>query len=871
MIGKSISHYKILEKIGEGGMGVVYKAEDTKLKRTVALKFLPPELTRDSEAKKRFMHEAQAASALEHNNICNIHEIDETEDGQTFLVMACYEGETLKQKTGRAPLAVKDVVNTAIQIAQGLEEVHNKGIVHRDIKPSNIYVTDKNIVKIVDFGLAKLTDRSKLTDTGTTLGTVSYMSPEQTRGDNVDHRTDIWSLGVILYEMITGQTPFKGQYDQAVMYGIMNESPEPITALRSGLSLELERIVHKCLEKNPSERYQHADELLVDLQKIKRTSDSGEVVPIIQEKRKKKRILLYSLIMSVVIVMAVLGYILFSPPTKKAPASIRIKLVVLPFENLGPTDHDYFADGMTEEITSRLATISALGVISRKSALYYAKKETPIQQIGKELGVDYILEGTVRWAVTPEGEKVRITPQLIRVSDDTHVWAENYEKLIDDIFTIQTEIAMNVAEQLGITLLEAERLEVEIPPTQNMEAYHAYLRGRYYAGRPHFTLDNWQRAMESYQQALELDPGFALAYAELAKVHAIFYHLRYDLSEKCLEKAKHAADKAMELGPDQPEIRLALSYYHSWALNDSKKAFEDLTFAQQSMPNNADILKAKADILQPQGRWQEYIHTLERAFELSPRDASIAFGIAGGLWMTRQYGKAAEACGQAITLAPDETWPYLYMAFINWSWKGANDASRSALKSVPPDHEWYLWAWYWQEVGEGDFQAALERLSGSPDSWIRHKMWARPKSMLSAFIYDYLNKHEPARDGYESAGKLLEKEVKAHPDDPRYHSSLGIAYAALGQKEKAIKEGKRAVELLPISKDALYGQSHLYDLAIIYAMVGEYDAALDQIEYLLSIPSFISDPWLKMDIHFAPLRTLPRYKALMKKYSVDKG
>ncbi len=334
MIGKSISHYKILEKLGEGGMGVVYKAEDTKLKRTVALKFLPPEVSRDATAKERFIHEAQAASSLEHTNICNIHEIDETKDGQLFIVMACYDGESLKKKIEGGPLKFEEALDVAIQVARGLAKAHEKGIVHRDIKPANIHVTNDGVVKILDFGLAKLGDRSKITKEGTTLGTVVYMSPEQAHGEKVDSRTDIWSLGVVLYEMITGQIPFKGEYEQAIVYSIINENPKPMITAGSGrtsVPMELERITNKALAKKPEERYQLVDELLIDLKQVKKETDkvSSESSRRIYQKMRhkkekptktifgKKRVFAVTAIALSVLILAVLSYLLFFSRSKE--------------------------------------------------------------------------------------------------------------------------------------------------------------------------------------------------------------------------------------------------------------------------------------------------------------------------------------------------------------------------------------------------------------------------------------------------------------------------------------------------------------------------------------------------------------------------
>ena len=363
MIGETISHYKILEKLGEGGMGVVYKAEDTKLDRTVALKFLPPELTKDPEAKERFIHEAKAASAIEHENICNIHEIDETEDGHIFIAMACYDGDSLQEKIEKGPFNIEEAIDIGTQIAEGLHEAHEKGIVHRDIKSANIMITTKGQAKIMDFGLAKLRGQKKLTKDGTTVGTVAYMSPEQARGEEVDHRTDIWSLGVVLYEMITGQRPFKGEYDQAVVYSILNEDPRPVTGLRTGVPMELEGIIAKALTKNPQARYQHIDELAVDLQRIKRES-TIETLPSsrsrdIELQKKHRRPLLIGSLIFVIVIITALAYLNFNKPRPPATPSVEStvghewqnSIAVLPFENMSADpDQEYFCDGMAEEI-----------------------------------------------------------------------------------------------------------------------------------------------------------------------------------------------------------------------------------------------------------------------------------------------------------------------------------------------------------------------------------------------------------------------------------------------------------------------------------------------------------------------------------------
>ncbi len=401
MIGRTISHYKIMEKLGEGGMGVVYKAEDTKLKRTVALKFLSSELTRDEETKKRFIHEAQTASALEHTNICNIHEIDQTEDGQLFISMVYYDGESLTKKIeGERLLPIEEILDIAIQIAHGLTIAHESKIIHRDLKPANIMITDRGEVKIVDFGLAKLAGQTKLTKEGTTLGTIAYMSPEQARGEGVDHRSDIWQLGVILYEMIAGNLPFKGDYDQAVMYAITNETQDTLTGLRTGVPMELERIVNKALAKDANERYQHMDELLVDLKRLKKDSDSSIPVKPVENAKKestKKRIRTIVIASSIILIISIilsLGKIIFF---EEIPFTEPKPIVVISFKNqTGDKTYDYLQEAIPNLLITSLEQSKYLRVITWER-MYDLLKQLGMENVGiidKELGFEVCrLEG----------------------------------------------------------------------------------------------------------------------------------------------------------------------------------------------------------------------------------------------------------------------------------------------------------------------------------------------------------------------------------------------------------------------------------------------------------------------------------------------
>jgi serine/threonine protein kinase/tetratricopeptide (TPR) repeat protein len=864
MIGRTISHYKILEKLGGGGMGVVYKAEDTKLNRIVALKFLPPELTGDKDSKARFVHEAQAASALDHPNICTIHEIDETEDGQIFICMACYDGKTLSELVSQRPLELEKAVDVAMRVAEGLAQAHGQGIVHRDLKPANVFVTSSGQVKVVDFGLAKLAGRTKLTKTGMTPGTVLYMSPEQARGQKVDRRTDIWSLGVTLYEMVTARLPFKSEYDEAVVYSIVNESPEPVTGLRSGVPMELERIITKCLEKDPAERYQTAEDLVADLRHLQRTLGDpvGSIVRETRLGRRPPSPWRWAWVAVLVVVLAAaVGTILHlrAPPGTQS-VSEKTMLVVLPFENLGHADDEYFAAGVTEEITSRLASTRSLGVISRKSAVHYANTDKTIRQIGDELGVEYVLEGTIRWAREGDGQnRVRIIPELIRVADDTRLWSETYDRVITDVFEIQSDIAGKVGEQLGLTMFGNEMSERDTPPTDNLEAYHAYLRGSYHSGQPHFTASEWMRAIDNYNRAVELDPDFALAYARLSEAHARLYYYRVDLSQNRRDMAKSAMKMAMRLNPDLPDVHLAAGYYYLMVERDVERGFEEFAMA----PDNAEVLEAKGDGYRQDGKWLEAFDHYEKACRLSPRNPSPLVELAFTGWLYRRYPESVEAANQAIAIAPDRKWPYLAKCLTYWSWRGSSPEARKALEFVSRSHGWWPWVWYWQLVYEGNYQEALDHLSSIPGGWIRIKIDAKPTALYRAYVYEALDQPEAASAAYIEAKTLLEAEVDAYPDDPRYHSSLGVAYAALGQSDDAIREGKRGVELLPISKDAIYGLPYENDLAHIYTLLGDVENAVTAIERLLSIPNSMSVPLLQVDPRWDRLRDHPRFQTLM--------
>jgi TolB-like protein/tetratricopeptide (TPR) repeat protein len=696
------------------------------------------------------------------------------------------------------------------------------------------------------------------------------MAPEQVQGQPADHRSDIFALGVVLYEMLTGHRPFGGGTTVETAAAILKEDPEPISAVSPSVQPALATVVSKCLEKRPEDRFSSAHDLSLTLGAVESTGTT----PPAQERSLISRRWPHVLAVVIAALIAVFFVLppqgLFERLADKPPETAPPRIVVLPFENLGSPDDEYFADGITEEITARLATVKGLQVISRTSAVQYADTDKSIKEMGEELGVSYVLEGTVRWARGEGPSRIRITPQLIRVDDDTHLWAKTYDRILDDVFEVQSEIAGMVTDQLGVTLGGRETGTTDPKPTKNLDAYQAYLRGRYWASRPHFTYENWERRMQDFQRAVELDSDFALAHAELARGHALVRFYRHDLTAERLEAADAAAERALELDSDDPRVHLDLGYYRLWAYRDVEGALTEFERAGGELAGRADILLAMGNVFINQGRWEEALAAFRRGFELSPRDANLIVHAAWALVTMHQYPEALAASDQAISLAPDTMWPYLYKALTYWGWHGNAAETRSILEALPnTTGGWERWSWYWQEMFEDRYSEALGRIESTAEGWIRIKMFARPNALLAAYAYENLGDAKAAAAAYEIARDLLEAEVAASPEDPRLRSSLGIVHAVQGRHEDAVREGKLACDLLPRSKDGFYYLPYVVDLAHIYTILGENEAALERLEHLLSNPSYISPPFLRMDPRWDPLRDDPRFQALLEKYEVE--
>ena len=621
MIGQTVSHYKILEKLGGGGMGVVYKAQDTHLDRTVALKFLPPDLTRDPVARERFIHEDKAASSLQHPNICTIHDIDETTDnpasadapaaGQLFIVMDCYEGETLKQKIERELPTIKEAIDIATQVAQGLAKAHESGIIHRDIKSSNIMISEDGIARVVDFGLAKLAGQTILTKTGSTLGTIAYMSPEQAGGEAVDHRTDIWSLGVVMYEMIARRLPFAGAYEQAVVYLILNEEPAPMTSARRDVPAGLERIVEKALAKSAGKRYQHAGEMVADLQALKKEIEEGVAKPRLINLRisRKQRPYVYGAV--AVLLAAVVAARLFLFPGTSAGID---SIAVLPLENLsGNPDQAYLADGIQETLITDLTKLSGFQrVIARSSVKRFSNTMLSPREIAEQLGVRALLTGSV----LRFGGEIQVTAHLIDASTENTIWSERYNRKAGDVLPLVNEIVSTLARQIQLHLTSAEQERLQAPRKVNSEAFEAYLQGNFHWAKQ--TKEDCDKAERYFTLALQKDSTFALAYGGLALVWLIRGESGFQPPGETFPKGKALIAKALEMDSTLADLYVDLASIKGATEWDWEGAIREFKRALAMNPNLADAHFFYADLLHSLKRSEDWESDMKRALELDP-------------------------------------------------------------------------------------------------------------------------------------------------------------------------------------------------------------------------------------------------------------
>ena len=888
LVGQTIGHYKISKRIGTGGMGDVYLATDMTAGRNAALKLLPTRFTSDAERLKRFQQEERALLGLNHPNILTVYEIGE-DHSTHYIASELIEGETLRQRLMRGRMQLREAVDVAIQVASALAAAHETGIVHRDIKPENIMLRPDGYVKVLDFGIAKLaeqevpvtvpTDEALLlveTNLGSILGTVRYMSPEQAYGALVDKRTDIWSLGVVLYEMVAGHPPFSGETPGEVMASILGKEPPPLTSYVTQTPAELQQIISKTLRKEREERYQSAHELLEALQSLRR---SMEFKAALERSTKAPLWLRWAAMMATLLAFAaiVTGIVMFSRNRVRSTLVVPEKsIAVLPFENLShDPDSAYFADGVQEEILTRLASIADLKVISRTSTQRYQSKPGNLSEIAKQLGVANILEGSVQKAA----DQVRVNAQLINAQTDSHLWADTYDRKLTDVFEVESDIAKGIAESLRAKLTGREEQALAVKPTNNPEAYDAYLRGLSFEARSHapswFTSpDLILKAIGFYERTVQLDANFALVWARLSRMNSFLYFNPVDPTTATRrEAAKRALDNAQKLEPNSPETVLALGYYQYWVLRDYGRAKTTFGRVSKMLPSSSEVPRALGLISRREGHWDQSIAYFEHALGLDPRNVELLITAAETYGMRRQFPAALKLYDRALDITPNDPDVMAAKGSIYQAQGDLQEAARllSQINEHTPAEETFHIK-ITQARLERNYGECVRLLQAREAEFASKSQYEKALNPVwLAFMQRVAGNTAGAKITAEHARNTLEPLYGDQPDNFVFAASLSQIYAAMGEKHLALEAAEQAIVLLPSAKDRVSGPSLEQNLALIQAIFGENSRAISTLTQLLQTAygSWLYDPvpitpaLLRLDPFWDPLRADPAFQELV--------
>ena len=865
--------YAIERELGQGGMATVYLAQDLKHHRPVAIKLLRSELA-TALGPERFLREIEISAHLHHPHILPLYDSGEAE-GLLYYVMPYVEGESLRDRlTREKQLPLEDALQIAREVADALGYAHSHGVIHRDIKPENILLESGHAV-VADFGIARAVGSAateKLTQTGIAVGTPVYMSPEQAAGSKeLDGRSDLYSLGCVLYEMLAGQPPFTGPTVESIVHQHLVTEPPNVTNIRPAVPASVAAALQRALAKTPADRFNPVALFAEALSG--RAAAAGTTVPtapgaVIPTKRSRRRLALLGLA-ALVVVAGVFAVGRWLRPGAAAPRHPRTAIAVLPFENLsaeGP--NAYFAPGLHDELLTQLSKVAALTVISRTSVMGYAGTSKAIKLIGQELGVGTLVEGSVQVV----GDRLRVNVQLIDAATDAHLWAEHYDRTLDDAFAIQSDVAQRIVAAVGVALGDAEQRRVAQAPTANAEAYRLYLQGREYYSRPGYLRQNQEMAQQLFERALALDPDFALARAALSQVHGSMYWWRYDPSAARAARQREEAEAALRLAPDLPQAHSAMGLAHYRGRRDYRRALEEFAIALAGLPNDAELWALTGYVHRRLGNWNEVVAAFEKATQLAPLDANLFYDLAGQTYeVMHRYAEAVRAYDRALSLVPD-----LHVAAIRRGetyvlWQGQLDTLRTVLSQVPRD----------AELGtRGDVaaqRAALLLWERNADSLLQMLQTARvdvfegqdfflPTALYAAWAHQLRGDHAAARAAFASAHVRLDSVLRELPDDWRVHAARGLALAGLGRRDAALREARWLRQSVVYREDAYKGPSVAEDRARILAQAGEADAALDEIERLLARPSWLSVHTLRLDPRWDPIRNDPRFQALLRRY-----
>lgn len=868
--------YRIIRLVGEGGMAMVYLAEDLRHQRTVAIKVLKPDLTHSVGA-ERFLREINTSARLNHPHILPL--LDSGRAGSLlFYVMPYVEGESLRDRFDRSgTLPLDEAIRFIGEIADALGYAHKAGVVHRDIKPENVMISSGHAV-ITDFGIARALDEaadSRLTHTGGSTGTPYYMSPEQWDGSSTaefDGRSDQYALGCVAFEILAGIRPYTAQTSIALMMQHATAPIPSVRAIRPDVPEHVDAAIRTALAKSPDHRFATAEGFAAALRSPSSAVATPVTIPVTGPVPTSRTSSLSQRLTrnairagAMIIVLVIGGYIGYRLTSGGDNASGPKRLAVLPFQNQGPSEDAYFADGVSEEITNRLSSIASLAVIARTSAAQYRGSTKTPRQIGVELGVDYLIEGTVRWGGSSGPKRpVRVNARLIRASDGDVLFPYDTTATVDDVFAIQTGIAERVTQKLSLVLLEPERRRLSMQPTENIEAYRNYLAGNVAYDRS-WARQDVETALASYQKAVELDPKFALAWAKIARTHAWIYQLRYDRTPDRLAMAKEAADRAVTLDPGLSEAHLSLGLYWYWGLGDYERALAELAKAGQLQASNAQVYQQIGNVRRRQGRFPEAVASYRKSADLNPRYHLAWFNYGETSLFLRSYAQAAPALARVTDLAPAFFEGYVQRARLAISARGDIEGARRMLRlaeeRIPPT-AWRASMLDFARVIYGpNLQGYLSRLRPGTyglDSGTYHLVKGRFLRQMG---------RPEATTQFDSARVLLENMLEKQPSLAWIRAELGMAYAGLGRADEAAREAKQAMALQPVSKDALDGPDLLINVADVYALLGNADSAAVYYDRALAIPSWISINSLRADPLLTSFRSTPQFKRLADKWS----
>ena len=886
LVGELIGHYRIESLIGVGGMGEVYLARDERLGRKVALKLLPNRLTADETQLSRFKTEARSASALNHPNILTVYEIG-AEGNRHFIATEFIEGMTLRASLACGRMDLHAALEIAVQVASALAAAHETGVVHRDIKPENIMLRPDGYAKVLDFGIAKLAEQRPASDhyeLGTTavlqtrpglvLGTGHYMSPEQARGQKVDTRSDIWSLGVVLYEMVAGIPPFRGETPSDCIASILKTEPPPLSSVFSDVPLKLESILQKALRKNRDERYQTIKEMLADLRNLKGEAEGsspqiearGE--SIVSKIKDHRRGVLLTLAVAILAAAAFAYSFFFVAPV---PSLNEKSIAVLPFENLSEDKSNaYFADGIQDEILTRLSKIADLKVISRTSTQRYKNTSQSLSEIANQLGVANLLEGSVQ----KTNDQVRVNVQLIRAANDSHLWADTFDRKLTDIFSVESEVAKAIAEQLQAHLTGREEQAIAARPTDNPEAYDAYLRGLAYTLKTGDTPANAIGAQKYLREAVRLDPKFALSWALLSYVDALGYlTLTLQPTVALHEETRQAAETAFNLQPNLGEAVVAKGYYHYACLKDYDTAVRYFEQARQFLPNSSQIPESLAYVARRRGQWDRSESYFNQAERLDPRNINLLTSHAASFTVRRHFPEALRKLDQVLDITPDDVDTLAEKAAIAQA-EGDLPRASALLAPLHPNAEDTI------VLGTQVYQAILERRPAQIIPRLE-EILAKPDPALGYFngelrfwlgwAQEVAGDHAAAQESWRQARSELELFLKEQPENPALIGDLALTNMGLGDKAAALTLSERAMAVISIEKDALGGPTPLEVFARVAAQLGERDHAIAALQKLLSIPYAgplasnlpLTPALLRLDPMFDPLRNDPGFQKLV--------